>query len=47
MLFHCRLTPHQETEKSLVELMFGKNLNSGLNVMFPKTETSGRNDEIR
>lgn len=38
--------PHQESEKSSAELMFGRNLNSRLNLMFPRTELKVKNDKI-
>lgn len=38
ILFHYKLLPHQECGKSPAELMFGRNLNSRLNLIFPRAE---------
>lgn len=46
ILFHYRLLPHQESGKSPAELMFGRNLNSILNLIFPKTEPRVKSDDM-
>lgn len=45
ILFNYRLLPQQESGKSPAELMFGRNLNSRLNLIFPKTEQKIKKEE--
>jgi len=40
------LLSHLESKKSPAELMFGRNLNSKLNLIFPKTELKIKNNKI-
>lgn len=47
ILFNYRLSPHQETGKSPAELMFGRKLNSRLNLLFPRIKENIENDEIK
>lgn len=44
LLFHYRLLPHQECKKSPAELMFGRNLNSRLNLIFPRIERKNESE---
>ncbi|EZA51533.1 hypothetical protein X777_09780 [Ooceraea biroi] len=46
LLFHYRLLPHQERGKSSAELMFGRNLNSRLNLIFPRTEQRNESENV-
>lgn len=46
VLFHYRLLPHQESGKSPAELMFGRNLNSRLNLIFPRTEQKIKSEDV-
>ncbi|XP_011699445.1 PREDICTED: uncharacterized protein K02A2.6-like [Wasmannia auropunctata] len=43
-LFYYRLLAHPESGKSPAELMFGRSLNSRLNLIFPKTELEVKSD---
>lgn len=45
-MFHYRLSPHQECGKPSAELMFGRNLNSRLSLIFPHEEQKDENNNV-